>query len=225
MYKPKLSCRLSQNSEYWAGSMCRVWRSKRWRNKQIQQMNQHISLYSPTSVSSEQSGDLWPPSSPVWPGPLLDQPATGALRSDPSTPGSPGPIAASAGYHRQQHLKPPTCLWEKSQLPVCPGKTDRVSVCVCVYLFPVVPLHPPEIWVVWIYNLWTADILITWPPSSVGHTEDRQVFVWVVSKLQLNLNFRCVLLTLSLLIRNRMSSAEMTLEPRSAAPSQAWCSW
>lgn len=31
--------------------------------------------------------------------------------------------------------------------------------------------------------------------------------------------------TLSLLIKNRMSSAEMTLDPRRAAPSQAWCSW
>ena len=46
-----------------------------------------------------------------------------------------------------------------------------------------------------------------------------------VSKVCLWVCFVCVLFTLSLLIRNKMSSAEMTLEPRRAAPSQAWCSW
>lgn len=50
-FSPKLSCRLSQNSEYWAWSIVRVWRSKRWRK--IDANNIKLSSSSPSSASGE----------------------------------------------------------------------------------------------------------------------------------------------------------------------------
>lgn len=151
---PKLSWRLSQNSEYWAWSMYRVWRSKRWRYRQTSHVK--ILVHSPEdAMVTYESSDLHPL---LFDGihvlPLRQgQELTRLVHPQQKVLGQSLPPLVTAGNSTATTSQPVCTHTQKNSGN---SQTFFVSVRItsrCGYLVPAASLHHPGFSAVWICNL------------------------------------------------------------------------
>lgn len=132
---PKLSCRLSQNSAYWAWSIFRVWRSERWKRRDVlinktplNMRHGHWRRWSQWPLTSSRSCLMGSPSwrsasdrkSPVWSIQVRKSWASRCRRWPAPVPPAAGQYSItthykSSWYKGQRRIRSciNTCVWQQ----------------------------------------------------------------------------------------------------------------